>query len=106
MASLDQQILTTQSQVADTQRKLTELGTRFDQVSRAEAATQPSIDIANATLEVPHDLVHGRLQRVEVATQPLAQVGVLDGLDAQPQRRHGRAQPVGQVGHRLALAGQ
>lgn len=50
MASLDQQILASQQQVAETQKKISELGSRFDQVSRADAATMPAIDIATATL--------------------------------------------------------
>ena len=50
MASLDQQILASQQQVAETQKKISELGTRFDQVARADAATSPAIDIATATL--------------------------------------------------------
>lgn len=50
MASLDQQILDSQQQVADTQKKLTELGATFDRVAQADAASAPSIDIANATL--------------------------------------------------------
>lgn len=50
MASLDQQIVESQAQVAETQRKITDLGTRFEQAARTDAAMTPGIDIATATL--------------------------------------------------------
>lgn len=52
MASLDQQITESQRQVAEMQTKMTEVTARLDQVSKS--ATEPSIDIANATLQDVH----------------------------------------------------
>ena len=52
MASLDQQILDSQKQVALTQEKISQVGQTLDRMARTDAATAaPGIDIANATLE-------------------------------------------------------
>ena len=53
MASLDQQIIDSQKQVAVTQEKLTQLGARFDQVARSDSPVA-QLDIANATLDDVH----------------------------------------------------
>lgn len=52
MASLDQQITESQRQVAEMQTKMAEVTARLDQASKS--ATEPSIDIANATLQDVH----------------------------------------------------
>ena len=52
MASLEQQITESQRQVADMQARISEVTTRLDQA--AKTATEPSIDIANATLQDVH----------------------------------------------------
>lgn len=53
MASLDQQIIDSQKQVAVTQEKLTQLGARFDQAARSDSPVA-QLDIANATLDDVH----------------------------------------------------
>ncbi|MFD1882724.1 hypothetical protein [Paracoccus pacificus] len=53
MASLDQQIIESQKQVALTQQKISEVTTRLDQATK-NAVEAPSIDIANATLADVH----------------------------------------------------
>ena len=55
MASLDQQIIDSQREVAATQSKITEIGTTLDRMARTDAAVNaPSLDIANATLADVH----------------------------------------------------
>ena len=55
MASLDQQIIDSQKQVAVTQDKINQIGVTLDRMARADtAATAPQMDIANATLADVH----------------------------------------------------
>ncbi|QJD17540.1 hypothetical protein [Paracoccus sanguinis] len=55
MASLDQQIIDSQREVAATQSKITEIGTTLDRMVRTDTAVNaPSLDIANATLADVH----------------------------------------------------
>lgn len=55
MASLDQQIIDSQKQVAVTQEKISQVGATLDRLARADtAAAAPQLDIASATLADVH----------------------------------------------------
>lgn len=54
MASLDQQIKDSQKQIVLTQEKIADMTSRLDRVAAKAGVEQPTIDIANATLQDVH----------------------------------------------------
>ena len=54
MASLEQQVVDTEKQIVLTREKMADFATRLDAASAKAGVTEPSIDIANATLEDVH----------------------------------------------------